>query len=250
MKKTLFGSLGEMIKGNIVVIILGICVIAAGALSFYTVNDINNKLQNQNIENPNPAPDITEEEQAQDVQNNAENVPLKDKPAQSAAQQKDNSDKAAAAKAEDVPLEETAAENTTDETATAKFVLPVNGKIFAAFSGDELVYNKTMNDWRTHNGIDIRANKDTAVKAASNGTVTNVYADGMLGNVVEVDSGDYTVRYCGLGDNLLCEKGRTVKQGDTIGVVGEIPLEIGEDSHLHLEIIKNGVCVNPDGFIM
>ena len=86
MKKTLFGSLGEMIKGNALVIILGICVIAAGALSFYTVNDINNKLENQNIENPNPVPDIIEDEQAQDVQNNAENVPLKDKPVESAPQ--------------------------------------------------------------------------------------------------------------------------------------------------------------------
>ena len=250
MKKTLFGSLGEMIKGNALVIILGICVIAAGALSFYTVNDINNKLSQQNIENPNPVPDVIEDEQAQDVQNNAENVPLKDKPTQSAPQQKENTSKTTATKAEDVPLEETAADSTPEQTTAPKFILPVNGKIFAAFSGDELVYNKTMDDWRTHNGIDIRANKDTAVKAASNGTVTNVYADGMLGNVVEIDSGDYTVRYCGLGDNLLCEKGKTVKQGDTIGVVGEIPLETSEDSHLHLEIIKNGTTVNPDDYIM
>ena len=247
MKKTLFGSLGEMIKGNVVVIILSICVIAAGALSFYTVNDINNKLSQQNIENPNSVPDVIEDEQAQNVQNEAENVPLKDKVADS--KQTEPSNKTAAAKADNVPVEEAATESTAEETAPAKFVLPVNGKIFTAFSGDELVYNKTMDDWRTHNGIDIRANKDTAVKAASSGTVTNVYADGMLGNVVEIDSGDYTVRYCGLGDNLLCEKGKTVKQGDTIGVVGEIPLETSEDSHLHLEIIKNGTAVNPDEYL-
>ena len=37
----------------------------------------------------------------------------------------------------------------------------------------------------------------------------------------------------------------TVKQGDTIGVVGEIPLETSEESHLHLEVIKNGATVNP-----
>ena len=239
MKKTLFGSLGEMIKGNGLMIILGICVVAAGALSFYTVNDINNKLKQQQIENPNPPVDIASEPQTQEVQKEAEKVPLKDKPSDSAKTEPKSKETV-------TPAEDVAVESTDAETAKPKFVLPVNGKIFAAFSGDELVYNKTMDDWRTHNGIDIRANRDTAVKAASDGTVTNVYADGMLGNVVEIDSGDYIVRYCGLGSNLLCEKGKTVKQGDTIGVVGEIPLETSEDSHLHLEVIKNGVSVNPD----
>ena len=31
---------------------------------------------------------------------------------------------------------------------------PVSGRILNAYSGDELVYNKTLGDWRTHNGID------------------------------------------------------------------------------------------------
>ena len=136
-----------------------------------------------------------------------------------------------------------------EQPAKSEFVLPVNGTIFAAFSGDELVYNKTMDDWRTHNGIDIRANRDNAVKAATDGTVTAIYADGMLGNVIEIDNGKYTVRYCGLGDNLLCKKGDVVKQGDSIGVVGEVPLESSEESHIHLEILKDGVWQNPDNYL-
>ena len=239
MKKTLFGSLGDMIKGNALMIILGICVVAAGAMSFYTVNDINNKLKQQQIENPNPPADVVSDEQTQEVQKEAEKVPLRDKPSDSEKTEPENRETV-------TPAEDIAIENTDAEAAKPRFVLPVNGKIFAAFSGNELVYNKTMDDWRTHNGIDIRANRDTAVKASSDGTVTNVYSDGMLGTVVEIDSGDYIVRYCGLGSNLLCEKGKNVKQGDTIGVVGEIPLETGEESHIHLEVIKNGVAVNPD----
>lgn len=244
MKKTLFGSLGEMIKGNAVMIILGLCVVAAGALSFYTVNDINEKLEQQHIENPNSYTDSKSEEIAQDVHNEAQNVPLKDKSGSSQSKDKTES-KDAAASAGDVAVDETAGE----QTAKAEFVLPVNGTIFAAFSGDELVYNKTMDDWRTHNGIDIRANRDNAVKAATDGTVTAVYADGMLGNVIEIDNGKYTVRYCGLGDNLLCKKGDVVKQGDSIGVVGEVPLESSEESHIHLEILKDGVWQNPDNYL-
>ena len=244
MKKTLFGSLGEMIKGNAVMIILGLCVVAAGALSFYTVNDINEKLEQQHIENPNSYTDSKSEEIAQDVHNEAQNVPLKDKSGPSQSKDKTES-KDAAASAGDVAVDEAAGE----QPAKAEFVLPVNGTIFAAFSGDELVYNKTMDDWRTHNGIDIRANRDNAVKAATDGTVTAVYADGMLGNVIEIDNGKYTVRYCGLGDNLLCKKGDVVKQGDSIGVVGEVPLESSEESHIHLEILKDGVWQNPDNYL-
>ncbi|MBQ5324094.1 MAG: M23 family metallopeptidase [Oscillospiraceae bacterium] len=244
MKKTLFGSLGEMIKGNAVMIILGLCVVAAGALSFYTVNDINEKLEQQHIENPNSYTDSKSEEIAQDVHNEAQNVPLKDKSGSSQAKDKTES-KDAAASAGDVAVDEAAGE----QPVKSEFVLPVTGTIFAAFSGDELVYNKTMDDWRTHNGIDIRANRDNAVKAATDGTVTAVYADGMLGNVIEIDNGKYTVRYCGLGDNLLCKKGDVVKQGDSIGVVGEVPLESSEESHIHLEILKDGVWQNPDNYL-
>ncbi len=244
MKKTLFGSLGEMIKGNAVMIILGLCVVAAGALSFYTVNDINEKLEQQHIENPNSYTDSKSEEIAQDVHNEAQNVPLKDKSGSSQSKDKTES-KDAAASAGDVAVDEAAGE----QPAKAEFVLPVNGTIFAAFSGDELVYNKTMDDWRTHNGIDIRANRDNAVKAATDGTVTAIYADGMLGNVIEIDNGKYTVRYCGLGDNLLCKKGDVVKQGDSIGVVGEVPLESSEESHIHLEILKDGVWQDPDNYL-
>ena len=244
MKKTLFGSLGEMIKGNAVMIILGLCVVAAGALSFYTVNDINEKLEQQHIENPNSYTDSKSEEIAQDVHNEAQNVPLKDKSGSSQAKDKTES-KDAAASAGDVAVDEAAGE----QPAKSEFVLPVNGTIFAAFSGDELVYNKTMDDWRTHNGIDIPANRDNAVKAATDGTVTAIYADGMLGNVIEIDNGKYTVRYCGLGDNLLCKKGDVVKQGDSIGVVGEVPLESSEESHIHLEILKDGVWQNPNNYL-
>ena len=241
MKKTLFGSLGEMIKGNAVMIILGAGVVAAGALSFYTINDINDKLEQQNIQPPATQSDVSSDEPALDVQNEAENVPLKDKPSSSSKSQPESKDTTATA-------DDVAAESTAQETQQT-FVLPVNGQIFTAFSGDELVYNKTMDDWRTHNGIDIRSNKDTAVKASAGGRVANVYEDGMLGNIVEIDSGEYTVRYCGLGKNLLAEKGKTVNQGDVIGVVGEIPLENGEESHIHLEILKNGRYCDPYDYL-
>ena len=34
------------------------------------------------------------------------------------------------------------------------FELPVEGKIIAEFSGDDLVYNEALKDWRAHSGVD------------------------------------------------------------------------------------------------
>ncbi len=42
-------------------------------------------------------------------------------------------------------------------SAAQSFVLPVSGAILQAYSGDELVYNETLGDWRTHNGVDYSA---------------------------------------------------------------------------------------------
>ena len=238
MKKQLFGSLGQHIKSNWVMILLCLCVVGAGALSFYTVSDINEKLKNQNIPSPDGVSqenEIPEEQPAQDVQNNAENVPLTDKPAA-------QPDVPAAAKPSPQP---TAAADADEKS----FVLPVEGKIFAAFSGDELVYNKTMDDWRTHNGIDIKASAGSAVKASCSGRVENVYSDGMLGTVVEIAAEDYTVRICGLAEDVKVNKGDKVSRNQPIGTVGEIPLEIAEDSHIHLEIVKDGRYKNPDKYL-
>ena len=239
MKKKLFGSLGDSVKGNAVIVVLVLCVIGAAGLSIHTVNDINNKLNNQKIENPQP--DISSsKEQTQDVQNQANNVPLKPSPSPS-EKTKDEQKKTDSSK-------ETA-ENTETAPKETGFMMPVSGKICAAFSADELVYNKTMGDWRTHNGIDIKANKDVAVKAGMSGMVKDIYNDGMLGNVVEVESDNVVVRYCGLGDNILVKKGNRVSLGDSIGVVGEIPLEVGDESHLHVEFIKDGQYQNPNNYL-
>ncbi|MEG2928818.1 MAG: M23 family metallopeptidase [Oscillospiraceae bacterium] len=231
MKKTLFGSLGEGIKGNAVLIILSACVLAAGILSYYTVNDINNKLKNQPVKHPPQSEVLPKEEDAQNVQNQGENVPLKP-----------TSPPAATAKPSPSPSPSVVPDTPMKKEA---FLKPVEGEIYNAFSRDELVYNKSMDDWRTHNGVDIKASKDSAVRAGAAGTVSKVYSDGMLGTVVEVKSDDYLVRYCGLGAKVLVKKGDQVDRGQALGTVGEVALEIAEDSHLHLEVVQGGKHIDP-----
>ena len=48
-------------------------------------------------------------------------------------------------------------------------VEPLRGEVLTAFSMEELVYNQTLGDWRTHDGVDIAADSGAAVLAACGG---------------------------------------------------------------------------------
>ena len=63
---------------------------------------------------------------------------------------------------------------------------PVSGKVLNGYSGDELVYNKTLGDWRTHNGIDYACAKDAAVQSPTAGTVVLAGSDGSWGPTVAI----------------------------------------------------------------
>ena len=63
----------------------------------------------------------------------------------------------------------------------------------------ELLYDQTMADWRTHNGIDVQAEEGAAVKTAADGTVLSVTSDELMGTTVVIQhSGGYTTQYSSL----------------------------------------------------
>ena len=123
--------------------------------------------------------------------------------------------------------------------------LPVSGAAITPFSGDMLVKNETLGDWRTHNGIDIRAEAGEAVRAASDGTVTAVRNDPMWGNVVEVTSGEYVMTYAGLSADILVKMDQSIRAGEQLGSVGEVPCELSMEPHLHFDVRSNGEYVDP-----
>ncbi|HEX2938657.1 MAG TPA: M23 family metallopeptidase [Ruminiclostridium sp.] len=131
------------------------------------------------------------------------------------------------------------------------YTMPVSGSITTAFSGDKLTYDKTMGDWRTHNGVDIAASEGTPVKACASGKVTDVKVDDLLGQEVVIDHGNgYVSIYANLASQVNVKKGQAVNVGDTIGAVGETAQsEIAITPHLHFEMQKNGADVDPLGII-
>lgn len=134
-------------------------------------------------------------------------------------------------------------------SADFSLTLPVSGAAITPFSGDMLVKNETLGDWRTHNGIDISAATGTAVTAASDGTVTSVYNDPMWGNVIEVTSGDYLMTYAGLGDDIAVSVDQQITTGQTLGSIGQIPCELSLEPHLHFDVQYNGDYVDPASLV-
>ncbi len=137
-------------------------------------------------------------------------------------------------------------ESDTDTIISETFLYPVGHDVIKEYSGDSLVYSETMDDWRVHLGTDFYAEKGTKVKPMTNGTVTNVYSDALLGVTVVIDHGNsVSAYYSGLGSTVLVNVGDTVSASDYIGSINVVPSESLDKPHLHLAVRVNEEWVNP-----
>lgn len=127
-------------------------------------------------------------------------------------------------------------------------VWPVSGELTAAFSGDELVFNETMQDWRTHNGVDLAADVGRKLAVPVSGTVKSIREDGLWGGVVEIEAADGAlVRVCGV-ENAAVSEGADVTAGDALGEAGEIAAELSAPAHIHLEVLQDGEYADPQTY--
>lgn len=152
---------------------------------------------------------------------------------------------------EDVKIEDpkpsSPEENTFSFFKKNEFALPLSGKISGSHSGGELVKYEALDEWRTHDGIDISAETGAEIKAAANGKISAVTNDPLWGTVVEIShEGNIVTVYSGLAPELPVKPGDEVKLGDVIGTLGETNLaEIDKDSHLHFAMKENGKFIDP-----
>lgn len=139
----------------------------------------------------------------------------------------------------------------TEAPKEIKIVPPVAGESIHQFSVDALAYNETTRDWRTHEGVDLRAAVGETVVAVTDGTVYAIYEDSALGMTVVIrHSGDYTTHYSNLDENVSLSVGDTVEAGTVVGTVGQTALvETAAESHLHFAVYHNNVPVDPMEFL-
>ncbi len=150
------------------------------------------------------------------------------------------------------PMPETEIDDTPVVAEAPHLVVsPLQGEVVAAFSVDELVYNETLEDWRTHAGVDISAAAGTTVMAACSGTVAVVENDPLMGTTVSIDhSGGYRTTYANLQAKPAVEIGDRVTAGQIIGAVGATAAaESAQGPHLHFSVTQDGDAVDPEEFL-
>lgn len=211
---------------------LGICMIAIAAAVYLGVSGMVKQLeQDQTLELSQQAEDADwNYPSTQDVNKPEENI------------EKDTS---SVSMAEEISQPESSVQETAAPALT--FMMPLEGEVINTFSNGELVKSKTLNEWRTHDGIDLKAPADTPVKSMGDGTVQEVTEDPMWGTCVSVaHSNNYVSFYKGLKPAVQVQAGQTVKVGDVLGAVGNTAeIEVSEESHLHFGVQKDGQWIDP-----
>ena len=129
-----------------------------------------------------------------------------------------------------------------------KFIKPVDGDIIKDYSKDNLIYSNTLQEWTTHLGIDYAAEKTSIVKAAAEGTIKSIKNDPRYGLILVIEHNNgFTSTYANLLSTEFVKVGEKVTEGQTIGTVGNTAIfEIADETHLHFEIQKDGVNIDPN----
>ena len=147
---------------------------------------------------------------------------------------------------------EEASENKKEETKKELvFEKPVDGEIMKTYAKDNLLYSETLQEWTTHLGIDIKADKTTVVKSAEAGRVKTIKNDPRYGLTITIEHEDgYQTVYANLLSSEFVVEGEIVEKGQSIGTVGNTAtFEVADEPHLHFEILKDGSQIDPSNLI-
>lgn len=126
------------------------------------------------------------------------------------------------------------------------FVKPVKGDIINPLSINELVYSKTLQEWKVHKGVDYKAQLGDEVYAIRKGKIKEINFNYVYGDyiVIQHDEG-YESLYANITVLDVLKIGDDLKQGQVIGYVAEsFGFEAGEETHLHFELKKDGKYIS------
>lgn len=119
---------------------------------------------------------------------------------------------------------------------------PVAGRITSGFG---MRRHPVLGYMRMHKGMDFGAPWGTPIYAAIDGVVQLAGRSSGYGNFVKINHGNGLQSGYGHMSRIAARVGQRVSRGQLIGYVGSTGMSTGP--HLHFEIWKNGVSVNPRG---
>ena len=98
-----------------------------------------------------------------------------------------------------------------------------------------------------HTGLDFPSSNGTPILAAAGGVVVVQEYHLAYGNMVEIDHGNDLITRYGHASKVLVKKGDLIKRGQKIAEVGSTGRSTG--SHLHFEVLVQGVFQDPQKFL-
>lgn len=131
------------------------------------------------------------------------------------------------------------------------FQMPVEGEVVREYAKENLIYSETLQEWVTHAGIDIKAEKATVVQAAEDGTIKSIKNDPRYGLTIVIDHEDgFETVYANLLSSEFVAEGEKVVKGQSIGTVGNTAVfESADEPHLHFEVLKDSIQVDPNIYV-
>ncbi|MFP7298638.1 peptidoglycan DD-metalloendopeptidase family protein [Neobacillus niacini] len=106
------------------------------------------------------------------------------------------------------------------------------------------------NNYEPHTGVDFTSKDGETfdVTAALSGKVTRVEEDATLGNVIEIEHDKGIVTQYQSVKDVKVKVGDKVKQGQVLAKAGQSLYQEDAGTHVHFEIRKDGIPVNPTNF--
>lgn len=229
-KKNIFDKNKFDRKKVVYYIMMAVCVIAVGTISFLSYKSAQNSISEQRIENKTDNIDK--------VDSKVENISHITPETETSQEQ---------TSVEPEEQVETVEKNETPEIKAKEYIMPTKGDIKVNFSLTTPVYSETLKDWRIHDGIDIAANMGDNVVAVNDGAVEKIKADDLFGITVVIKHTDGKKSiYCNLDDSVELEEGQIISRGDIVGKIGQSAIfEISDGPHLHFEMSENGKKIDP-----
>ena len=132
-------------------------------------------------------------------------------------------------------------------TENDRLLWPVYGDIAMIFSQDRLIYNPTLDQWRTNDDLRISAQEGTPVRASAAGEVVEIGNDREYGNFVRIDNGNGWETILGqLMDGILVVEGDIVQAGQVIGGVGRPSVfSVLNGHHVSLRVLHEDSLMDP-----
>lgn len=244
-------QLRKFLRGKGFALALAACLLAAAAAGVWTVRLIRSELQ-KNLDGLSPSSTVQPAVPDADIGTKQEADPWKQDTAPAAnsasgvpepasRQPAASSSPSASSAPGSGSVSEPAALQSDSAPASTQ---PVSGRVLAVFSGDELVYNKTLGDWRTHNGVDYACKPGETVSSPVEGKVTGLETDGSWGPTVSLTDAQGRVwRLCGV--SAAVRQGQTVSAGQKLGKAATVSCECEEEPHIHMEVQQGDRYLDP-----